>query len=220
MLVGATACGAPAMVPVPTFPAANPALPTTPPAGPDGGLGLLVDCEQLVGHDELPELFGLPVGSVAVRTVLGVPAPSVGRLQRTDCTYSVRDPNAPPLGVVLRMTVGLYRDTAAAREQHDRNVAEEQVGASGFRRPHVGAAAATFVHHEGESVLLTCYDTLTVDLDLAQRAGPLPPEDLLTDLVRRVLGRLTSPRPDDVAGAAGRPSAAAATPAGRGEPAP
>jgi hypothetical protein len=220
VLTGAAACGAaPAVVPVPSFPAV--AAPTTsPPAGSDPGRGLPADCEQLLGHDELPELLGLPVGSITVRIVLGVPAPAVGRLQRMDCTYTVTDPNAPPLGVVLQMSVGLYRDAAAARDQHDRNVADEQVGASSSRQPHLGAATATVVQRGAEYVLLTTYGRLTVDFDLAPRAEPLPPEDLLTDLARRVLSRLTSSRPDDVPGPAGPPGGAATgSYAARGAPA-
>jgi hypothetical protein len=220
MLAGAVACGTtPAGVPVPTFPAAS-APATTPPPTRDLGLGL-PDCEQLVGQEELPALFGLPVGSVTVRTVVGVPAPSVGRLQRLDCTYAVTDPTAAPLGVVLRMTVGLYRDSAAARDQHERNVADEQVGASGSRQPSLGAVAATLVQRGGESILLTCHDALTVDFDLAPRAEPLPPEALLTDLARRVLSRLVPPRSGDVPARPGQSEAVAAgPPRAQGEPAP
>ena len=221
VLAGAAACGSPpAMVPTPTFPAA-PLPTTTQPPSSDLGSGLPSDCRQLVGQDELPGLLGLPVGSIAVRTVLGVPAPSVGRVQRTDCSYTVTDPHAPPLGVVLRMTVGRYRDPATARDQHDRNVANEAVGASDVRPVDLGAAAATIMQRGGESFLLVSYGTLTVDLDLVRRAEPLPPEDLLTDLVRRVLGRLNPPWPDGAPGRPGRSDASAAeTSSARAEPAP
>ena len=140
-----------------------------------------------------------------MRTVLGVPAPSVGRVQRTDCSYTVTDPHAPPLGVVLRMTVGRYRDPATARDQHDRNVANEAVGASDVRPVDLGAAAATIMQRGGESFLLVSYGTLTVDLDL----------------VRRVLGRLNPPWPDGAPGRPGRSDASAAeTSSARAEPAP
>jgi hypothetical protein len=192
VLLAGVACGAPpSAVPVPTFQAASPAPTTTPPLGPGDG-GLPTDCEEIVGHDELPALLGLPMDSVTVRTVLGVPAPSVGRLERIDCTYTVTDPDTSPRGVVLRMTVGRYRDEVTAHDQHDRNVADQRNGASGSAEPDLGAAAATLVQRDARTVLLSSYGALTVDLDLAKRPGPLPPRDLLTDLARRVLAKVPS----------------------------
>lgn len=190
LLAGVAACGSPPLVvAVPTFPATHPALTTTPPPGPGAG-HLPTDCELIVGHDELPALFGLPVDSVTVRTVQGVPSPSVGRLERIDCTYMVTDPATAPPGVVLRLTLGRYSDVAAAHDQHDRNVADQGGGASASAQSDLGAAAATVVQRGARTVLLTCYDAVTVDLDLAQRPWPLPPRDLLTDLARRVLARV------------------------------
>jgi hypothetical protein len=192
VLLAGAACGAPpAMVPVPTFPTASAVPTTTPTSGPGDGR-LPTDCEQIVGHDELPALLGLPVDSVTVRTVMGVPAPSVGRVERIDCTYTVTDPDTSPQGVVLRMTLGRYRDEVAAHDQHVRNVADEQDGASGSAEPDLGGAAATLVQRDARTLLLTSYDAITVDLDLAQRPAPLPPRDLLTDLARRVLARVKS----------------------------
>jgi hypothetical protein len=192
LVAGATACGAqvPTAVPVPTFPAASVAPTTTSVPELDDGRLLPADCEQIVGHDELPGLFGLPVDSVSVRTVQGVPAPSVGRVERVDCTYTVTDPTAPLRGVVLRMTLGAYSDVASARAQHDRNVADQRAGASAVEKPDLGEAAATVVEHGPETVLLTSYEEVTVDLELPGRSAPLSPRDLLTDLARRVLARL------------------------------
>jgi hypothetical protein len=202
MAAGATACSsAPAEVPVPTFGPA--ALPTTsaPSSASEIGHRLPADCQDLVGHDELSALFGLPMDSVAARAVMGAPAPSVGRLERLSCTYTVSGSAAPPQqGVILRMTVGAYRDAAAARDQHERNVADEGAGGSGSVQPELGAAAATLVQHEAESVLLTSFDTVTLDLDLAPQPTPMPPADLLTDLARRVLARLAPDRPQDASG--------------------
>jgi hypothetical protein len=185
-------------IPVPRFPTAAAAPTTAPQPAPDAGR-LPADCEQLVGHDELPGLFGLPVDSVTVRTVRGMPSPSVGRVERVDCTYTVTAPAAPGLqGVVLRMTVGRYHDVAAARAQHDRNVADQRAGTSVTTQPDLGATAASMVQRGAESILLTSYGTVTVDFDLMRPPGPLPPRDLLTDLVRRVLARPTTQPPDGV----------------------
>jgi hypothetical protein len=154
-----------------------------------------------MGRDELTALFGLPMASVAVGTVLGSPSPSVGRVERMSCTYTVFGPAAPQLqGVILRMSVGAYSDAAAAHDQHGRNVADQRAGASSSAQPELGSAAATLVQHGDEdSVLLVSVDAVTLDLDLARRPGPLTPADLLTDLARRVLARLTPDQSPDVA---------------------
>jgi hypothetical protein len=194
MVVGVAACASePTVVPVPTFPQAV-ATPTNGPApAREAGHSLPADCEALVGHDELSALFGLPLGSVTVRTVQGTPSPSVGRLERMSCTYTVSSPAASPLqGVVLEITAGAYRDATAARDQHERNVADERVGASRATKPDLGDASATLVERDGQSVLLTSFDTVTLDLDLTRRPGPWSPADLLTDLARRGLARVAT----------------------------
>ena len=180
---------------MPTFAPAAPTSTSAPPAS-ETGFRLPADCAQLLGHDELSALFGLPMDSVVIRMVQGTPSPSVGRLERMTCTYTVPGSTAPAQGVVLRMTVGAYRDTAAAHDQHDRNVADERGGASSSVQPQLGSAAATLLQRGVETILLTATDTVTLDLDLPPRAGPLPPTDLLLDLARRVLARL-APAPSD-----------------------
>jgi len=185
----ATACAsAPVAVPVPTFAATPPT--SAAPAVSETGSRLPADCMQLLPGDELAALFGLPVDSLAVRTVLGTPSPSVGREERLTCTYTMSGPGAPSQGVVLRTTVGTYRDDAAARAQHERNVADERAGTSGSVQPELGTAAATVFHRGSASVLLTSSGAVTLDLDLP-RPGPLAPADLLVDLARRLLARLT-----------------------------
>lgn len=190
-IVGTTACASrPTVVAVPTFPPGAPTS-TVAETPPDDGHRLPSDCEELVGQDEISALFGLPLGSVTVRTVRGTPSPSVGRLERMTCTYTVYEPATPPRrGVVLRIAVGAYRDVVAAHDQHERNVADERAGASSSLQPEIGTAAATLVQRDAKCVLLTSSDTVTLDLDLTPRPVPLPPVDLLTDIARRVLARL------------------------------
>ena len=184
----ATACGSgPVVVPVPAFDPMKP-TPTSAPAEAAAGDDLPVDCGPLLGPDEVSALFGLPVDSVVVRTVLGAPSPSVGRLERLTCTYAVS--GGTPQGVVLRMTVGAYRDATAAHDQHERNVADERAGASAPVQPELGSAAATVLQRDAGTILLTSSDVVTLDLDLPPRPAPLPPTDLLLDLARRVLARL------------------------------
>jgi hypothetical protein len=183
----ATACAStPSAVPVPTF---APTAPTSTSAAStsDTGGRLPADCTQILEPGELSALFGLPLERVVVRTIRGMPSPSVGRLERMTCTYTV--PGAAQ-GVVLRMTVGAYSDPAAARDQHERNVADQQAGTSGSREPALGTAAATVLERDAGTMLLTASDAFTLDLDLPPRSGPLPSTDLLVDLARRLLARL------------------------------
>jgi hypothetical protein len=196
VVAGVTACSsAPAVVPVPTFDAVAPSSTSAPPTREDGEL-LPDSCEDLVGHDEFAALFGLPVGSVALRTVQGTPSPSVGRLERMTCTYTVSGPASAPLqGLRLQMTVGAYRDAGAAHDQHERNVVDQRAGATSATEPELGRAGATLVEHDSGAVLLTSVDAVTLDLVLARRPTPLPSLDLLTDLARRVLARLAPDRP-------------------------
>jgi len=196
----ATGCSsAPQVVPVPTFAPSAPTSTSAPPASETGSL-LPADCAQLLGQDELSALFGLPMDTVMVQMVQGTPSPSVGRLERMTCTYTAAGVAAPPpRGVVLRMTVGAYRDTAAAHSQHERNVADEQPGSSSPVRPALGTASATLLHRDAENLLLTASDAVTLDLDLPPRPAPLPPTDLLLDLARRVLARLAPSPSDDAA---------------------
>jgi hypothetical protein len=205
VVVCGTACpacaSAPGVVPLPTF-AASASAPTSAPSPlAEPGHRLPADCEQLAGHDELAGLFGLPMDSVAVRTVQGTRAPAVGRVERMTCTYTVSEPAAPPQrGVVLQMTVGAYRDAAAARDQHERNVADQRAGASSVVQPELGAAAATLVRRGAENVLLSSFDGVTLDLDLGWQPPALPPADLLVDLARRVWARLAPDRSPDSPG--------------------
>ena len=195
VVAGVSACSsAPVVVAVPTFDAAPTTSAGAPPTR-EAGNPLPDTCEDLIRSDEASALFGLPVDSVAVRTVLGTPSPSVGRVERLTCTFTVSGPAPAPLqGVRLQMIIGAYRDAAAAHEQHERNVADQKAGASGSAEPDLGAAAATVVEHDAETVLLTSVDTLTLDLDLARRPAPLSPTDLLTDFARRVLAKLAPDR--------------------------
>src|SRR3954452_12514424 len=203
LVAGATACAsAPVVIPVPTFPADGPTPTTTRSPASSTGPRLPTDCEALMGGDELTALFGLPVASVAVGTVLGAPSPSVARVERMSCTYTVSGPVVPQLqGVILRMTLGAYSDAAAAHDQHERNVADQRAGASSSAQPDLGSAAATLVRRGDEdNVLLASLDDVTLDLDLARPPGPLTPADLLTDLARRVLARLAPHQSPDVMG--------------------
>ena len=73
LAVGIAACGAPEaeQTAVPSFP--RPAAEDGPAAGSDGVRVIPTDCGRILGPPDLEAVLGLPLGSVAVRTTIGVP---------------------------------------------------------------------------------------------------------------------------------------------------
>ena len=184
LVLGSVACGGPPEpVVVPVFPAAITTVAAV------GDRATDPTCEDLLPVEEVQAVLGLPVDGVAVRSVDGVPAPSVGHLARVTCRYAVVDPAWPVHGEVLVVVAAQFVDDAAARAQSARNVAD-LAGTSPSAPVPMGAAAAVQVGGAGGHDLLVAYGRGTVDLTLAGGAGlPGPPADVLTDLARRVLAR-------------------------------
>ncbi len=178
--------------PVPTFPA--PAAAAGAGAGPGVPPGSIpTDCAGMLAVDDLNALLGLPLGSVGVRSTLGVPAPSVGRTERVACRYS-GTATSPARGTLLDLNVGRYVDEAAAAKQWATNADVE----SGERRDiAIGAARGALFERSGETVLMVTYDDDTITMVLPE--GPRPPgrsrADVLVDLALRVLPTIGPPRP-------------------------
>jgi hypothetical protein len=191
-----TACGSSDWEPtaVPTFPA--PAADGGPATGSgDDGRIIPADCGRILGAPDLEAVLGLPLGSVAVRTTVGVPQPAVGRTERVSCRYTRVGDGARPL---LDVNATAYRDPAAASAQWQVNVDAE----SGERRDvPLGAASAVLFEKGGQAVLMVAHSTSNVTLVLPDQ--PLPGGrsrgDALVDLALRVLPGVsveqTSPAP-------------------------
>ena len=128
------------------------------------------DCSRILPVGELVAVFGMPLDSVVVRTTVGVPAPSVGRLERMDCTYSGTAAAGPDSGRrLLAINAAAYTTPAAARAQWMLNAAIED----GVHRDQpVGTAPGVLVERPGEALLAVQYGSGTVTLDLPDR--PLP----------------------------------------------
>lgn len=215
-LGGASACarGASAdeRLPVPTFAESSAGATTGPGAK---KTGLPDDCAELLSVDDLGALFALPIGSVSLRTVRGVPAPSVGRTERVTCSYTRSDANA---AAVLDVNIGRYTDEAAAAEHWSVNSAAESGGGPGTAIA-IGDAKAMLVERPAQATLLVVYrlDTLTFVLP-ARAAGSRPAQDVLVDLAKRLIPVVAAtlpppsttppPPPPDPAGT-GRPEAGA-----------
>jgi hypothetical protein len=181
----ALACGcagpAPGSTTVPTFP--TPAQRAGAPAAADAG-AIPEECGAILAGSDLEALFGLPLGSVTVRTTIGVAEPSVGRTERVACSYT----GAAPVGGgnLLNLNVSAYTDRGAADKQWRVNAAAED----GERRElPIGSASAVVVERPHETVLMVLYDTsnLTVVLPDRPLPGGRPRSDAAVDLALRVL---------------------------------
>lgn len=166
---------------LPTFPAAAGTGPATTAA--DDGRVIPADCGRILGAPDLEAVMGLPLGSVAVRTTIGVPQPAVGRTERVSCRYTRAGEGAR---VLLDVNATAYRDPAAASAQWQVNVRAE----SGERRDlPLGSAPGVLFEKRGQAVLMVAHSTsnLTLVLPDQQLPGGKARADVLVDLALRVL---------------------------------
>lgn len=187
--------GSTAALTVPTFPAPS-AEPDTTATVVDVGL-LPDDCARLLPESDLGAVLGMPLDTVAVRTTIGMPAPTVGRTERLDCDYT-GTVGGPARGrPVLDLTAAAYTDAAAARKQWRTNIDIED----GERRElPIGAASAVLIERAGEVLLTVVYGsgTLTVILPDGPRPQDRPRDDVLIDLTLRLLPGLSATAPTGV----------------------
>src|SRR5919199_2480532 len=111
---------------LPTFPESGGPSPTATAA--DDGRVIPADCGRILGAPDLEAVMGLPLGSVAVRTTIGVPQPAVGRTERVSCHYTRAGDGGGR--TLLDINATAYRDPDAAAAQWQVNVKAE----SGDRR--------------------------------------------------------------------------------------
>jgi hypothetical protein len=183
----------PESLPVPTFSESASAT-----AGAAGGAvdeGLPDDCARLLTADDFAALDAQPVGSVSLRTVRGVPEPSVSRTERVACGYTGTGGGAKG-GKLLDLNVGRYTDAAAATKQWQLNTNAERDG-SPSRDIMLGSASAVLIERSTETVLAVVYgiDTLTFILPAQQPVAGKSPGDRLVDLALRVLPRVGAAQP-------------------------
>lgn len=186
---------------VPTFPA--PAQQSGPPGAAEDADGAIPDdCGRILTAGDLEALLGLPLGTVSLRTIRGVPEPSVRRTERVSCDYTVGPGRGRPL---LDIRVSAYVDDAAATAQWRVNVAAE----SGEQREvPLGSASAVLFERSGEASLLVAHRAMNLTAVLPDQ--PLPGGrsrgDVLIDLALRVLPSVSTATPATV-----RPGQQAAT---------
>lgn len=188
-----TGCGTPADdVPVPTFPSTGKAAGAGANQADDPGIP--DDCERIMPVGDLVALLGLPIGSVAVRTTIGVPEPSVGRVERVACRYTGTAGRVGG-GTLLELNVGRYVDEASAARQWRVNADVE----SGSRRDvRLGTAPGVLIERSGEVLLTVVHSDVALTLTLPPGAPTTPGRsaaDTLLDLAVRVLADLAPPQP-------------------------
>jgi hypothetical protein len=157
------------------------------------------DCARILPVGELVAVFGMPLDSVVVRTTVGVPAPSVGRLERMDCAYSGTAAAGPNSGKrLLAINAAAYTTPAAARAQWELNTDGED---GVHHDAPVGSASGVLIERPEEVVLAVQYGSGTVTIVLPNR--PLPPGSTaaatLVDLARRVLPTMPGVAPPPTA---------------------
>lgn len=152
---------------------------------------LPTDCAQvLTGPADAAALLAQPTGSVGVRTVVGVAAPSVGLLERVSCAYQRGGQPTQLLGLNL----AAFADARAADDQRLRNIAAERGDTRSTTSVNLGGAKALLLAESTGSRLMVTYDRYTVTATLPpgvvadSQAGLV-----LVDLVRRVLPTLGPP---------------------------
>jgi hypothetical protein len=179
---------------IPTFPGPGAAPPTSAPA-PRSTL-IPTDCNQMLSKDELPNLLGLPLGSVDVHALRDVPAPSVGRLERVTCTYTSNGgAGAPNQGSqVLKLGASGYDSQQAALAQVAvNNDVEQKSGVNGVNTP-IGAATGTYFSDPDGPILVVSYRQVTLSLSLSRGAlSADQSRSVLVDLAQRVLPVLVPP---------------------------
>lgn len=194
VLLSVGACGSPAVGPsLPSFPTPEPVAAPAPEARTDGLLA--DDCAGLLAVDDLGALLGLPLDSVALRTTVGVPAPSIGRTERVACQYSGTVGSPSQGRALLGINAAAYVDPTAATKQWRINADVE----SGERRElPIGAASAVLIERREESVLTVVYGSGTLTIVLPE--GPRPADrtraEVAVDLALRVLPALSALAPE------------------------
>jgi hypothetical protein len=168
---------------LPTFPTAG-AAPGPAAGTADDGRVIPADCGRILAAPDLEAVMGLPLGSVAVRTTIGVPQPAVGRTERVSCHYTRAGDGGGR--TLLDVNATAYRDPEAASAQWQVNVKAE----SGDRRDMpLGSAPAVVFEKRGMAELMVAHSTSNLTLVLPDQ--PLPGGktrvDALVDLALRVL---------------------------------
>jgi hypothetical protein len=147
----------------------------------------------VVSGDQMSALLGQPVDSVGVHTVLGLPAPSVSRLERVTCQYQrAGNRGATP---DVELILAAYGTRAAADKQLTTNAAAERYEAQSAENLAIGSARAVLFAERGKTVLMVNSGRSSVSMTMQQGVTPAnETRAVMVDLAQRVLPNL-APEP-------------------------
>ncbi len=174
LLSGCAGAAADPGVTLPTF-AASAASAAPPPAVP------LDPCAALIAPADVANVLGLDPAKTAVKSVVGLPAPAVGRTEKLDCAYTA-DKGRP----LFTLRTATYGTPDAARAQWQLNAGLEQ----GERRDTaLGPATGVLFVRRSELLLSLVNGPRTFAVQLPDRTVPKgrARENLLVDLAQRAL---------------------------------
>ena len=152
---------------------------------------LPIDCADVLSKPvDAAALLAQPVGSLDSSSIIGVPSPSVGMLERLTCTYHRVNQKDP----VLVLWMAAFTDAGAAADQRDRNIAAERGDTGASRDVPLGRARATMLTEPSQYVLMLAYDRYDITLTLPKGVVPdAQVEPVLVDLARRVWPDIAPP---------------------------
>jgi hypothetical protein len=152
------------------------------------------DCNDVLsGAVGMSALLGQPVDSVQSKSVIGVSAPAVGRLEKVTCQYRRQSAKGGPTDVTLNLYA--YTDAQAAEQHMGTNLEVEKASARTVQDTHIGVAPATYLEQPEQALLFVTNGRSAVTV--AMRYGVMPPDQtrpVMLDLAQRVLPNL-APEP-------------------------
>ena len=147
------------------------------------------ECGELLPGVGIEALLGQPVDSVQSRSVIGVSAPSVGRLEKVTCLYRRTATRGGPTDIQLN--VYAYVDAGAASRHTATNIRAERASSSAAEELAIGSARGVLLDQRGQSNLMVSSGRSAVAMTM--RNGVVAADQtraIMLDLVQRVLPNL------------------------------
>ncbi|MEU4803121.1 hypothetical protein [Actinosynnema sp. NPDC023587] len=113
---------------------------------------LLDDCELIVPVEKVNARIGREVQG-EVRTIVGIPEPSVGRTAKVDCYYDLAE-RQPLSAAPLIIGLATYADDGAARDRVVESITAERAEGGTVSEVEVGKQKASVVSTAGERLLI------------------------------------------------------------------
>ncbi len=189
LLASVTACGdqsGDSAQPIPTFGSGQRSATSAVPAR---ETLLPSECGALLPGVGIEALLGQPIDSVQSRSVIGVSAPSVGRLEKVTCLYRRTATRGGPTDIQL--SVYAYVDATSASRHTATNIRAERASSAAAEDLSIGSARGVLLDQRGQSHLLLSSGRSAIAMTM--RNGVVPPDQsrvVMLDLAQRVLPNL------------------------------